>query len=69
MYITKIDKDYYEYRGVRISRTKGGWTYRVITKVRHDCVLPDTLDALMRKIDASLDRDDVTVERCCIAIH
>jgi hypothetical protein len=69
MTLNKIDRDYYEYRGVRISRTKGGWTYRTVSKHRHDCVVPATLDCLMRKIDASLDKDYITVERGCVYIN
>lgn len=61
----KLVKDtdgYYLYRGVRISKTRGGWTFRRVTSVRHDCVVPDTLKNIVGLIDSYLNDTNNVVD-------
>lgn len=52
----------YDYRGVSITKAKGGFTFSYIAKVGHGVTVPDTLKRVTAKIDDLLSRG-ATVER------
>jgi len=52
----------YDYRGVSITKAKGGFTFSYIAKVGHGITVPDTLKKVTARIDDLLSRG-ATIER------